>query len=165
MFGCISFIKFCEIMGILSLYELVRPAILFSVHHVDLFTIQKAFEGQGCPAGTLGETGCQELLTLLIGIYQNSPNSHRTYQEAEMLADLALNLLLNLFDGYLIPFLFKYMFIDSKNNLLITFEGHTQLDGMKMTCYGACSFNIVQTVWLGLWLFYLNDYFAAYDIV
>ncbi|KAL4236211.1 hypothetical protein ACF0H5_004598 [Mactra antiquata] len=69
------------------------------MHQVELNTIQKAFEGQGQYGGSGEVTDCYELLTLLIGIYQNSPNSHSTYQEAEMLADLTLNLLLNIFDG------------------------------------------------------------------
>lgn len=68
------------------------------LHQVDLYTIQQEFEDQGHLSGSQGTIQCDDLLTLLINMYQSSQGHQQKTGVSEMLADLALNLLLNVFD-------------------------------------------------------------------
>jgi hypothetical protein len=68
------------------------------VHKVDLYTIQQELEDQGHMSGSNGVIQCDDLLTLLTNIYHSSQGRHEKVEVAGMLADLALNLLLNVLD-------------------------------------------------------------------
>ncbi|KAH3849152.1 dystrophin-like [Dreissena polymorpha] len=68
------------------------------LHMVDLYTIQQEFEEAGLATGSQDTIGCDDLLTLLISIFGHTHCSDRQLGEVELLADITLNLLLNLFD-------------------------------------------------------------------
>ncbi|XP_053393774.1 dystrophin-like [Mercenaria mercenaria] len=68
------------------------------LNQVDLYTIQQEFEDLGYMSGSEGVIRCDDLLTLLINIYHSSQGRNQTAEVAGMLADLTLNLLLNIFD-------------------------------------------------------------------
>jgi len=71
---------------------------VLTVLEVDLSTIQQSFDELEYPVGSWASLTCTDLMTLLIDMLAHTQGKERRPEELEMLADLSLNLILNLFD-------------------------------------------------------------------
>ena len=76
--------------------------MIITVQKIDLYTIQQEFEDQGYMSGSDGAIQCDDLLTILINIHHSSNGRNEKAEVADMLADLTLNLLLNVLDKYVV---------------------------------------------------------------
>ena len=83
----------------IKVYRQSKYIMTFSVHQVELVTIRRVFEEAGFQCGSWEPVHCDDLLAMLMLIYQDSTNGHKSLEDPQILADLTLNLIQNLFDG------------------------------------------------------------------
>lgn len=86
--------------------QLINQLILnpLLVHHVKLEAMKEMFDCHGYPESCDTVIGCEELQELLTSVYQTADQAANvTIQQAEVFAQLLQNLVLNLFDVYVVP--------------------------------------------------------------
>lgn len=96
-------IKVCWLVAFLqpSNQLMLNPLL---VHHVKLEAMKEMFDCHGYPESCDTVIGCEELQELLTSVYQTADQAANvTIQQAEVFAQLLQNLVLNLFDVYVIP--------------------------------------------------------------
>ena len=88
------------LLSVLSIVEVILFYVkLFAVHHVKLTAMVEMFDCHGYQESCDTVIGCEELQDLLTSVYQSADHSANvTIQQAEILAQLLQNLILNLFD-------------------------------------------------------------------
>lgn len=89
----------CIVKNVSCVPNLTKAVVCISlVSTVDIMTIQQSFEELGHQTGSWDPLTCADLFTLLIDIFRHTHGKELRMEELEMLSDLTLNLLLNLFD-------------------------------------------------------------------
>ena len=69
-----------------------------SVHQIELLTIRNAFEEAGYQCGSWEPIHCDDLLAILVQLFHDTKNSYKSIEDPQILADLTLNFIQNLYD-------------------------------------------------------------------
>ena len=77
---------------------LLKQKALISVHQVELVSIRNKFEDAGYPYGSWEPIGSDHLLNILVHMYCDAKNSNKYTEDPQILADLTLNFIQNMFD-------------------------------------------------------------------
>ena len=68
------------------------------MHQVELVSIRNKFEDAGYPYGSWEPIGSDHLLNILVHMYCDTKNSNKYNEDPQILADLTLNFIQNMFD-------------------------------------------------------------------
>ena len=78
--------------------QLILFVHCISVHQIELVAIRNAFEEAGYQYGSWEPIHCDDLLAILVQLFHDTKNSYKSIEDPQILADLTLNFIQNLYD-------------------------------------------------------------------